>query len=409
MVDGFFVIPQRVPVIFKAKNAFLKWLAEVCDDNAECDILAETGSEVYLLPALARGQTLEDYFKINWEYYWQHLLSSCFIDQEIMPRDANYELFSSWFEIIELRMVFDTVDEPIVKDNGIIYPVNLNDRFEVAQAIHRGNGVGRDDIDNIQRLIDSEFQLSGDDNLTRAKELIYDAVSSTSKHDRVAKANKALELWPDCADAYLILAKDASVTVRQKKVLCKQAVDAAERALGGAEKISKYKNYGRFFERLSTRSYIRAKIELAHCFVDVEAHDKAIDTLNDVLNFQPEDRENTRYFLASLLAKTKKFDELNKLVNKGAYSTECSTYWIFTRLLLFLVKGDEKNAVALKRSALNRNPHVPVFLLHANLPAPKTRIFEEGSEEEAYAYAYDFKDVWDNLDCSVAWLANAPV
>lgn len=404
MVDGFFVIPHRVPVIFKAKNSFLVWLAGVCEDLAEGDILAETGSEVYLLPAMARGETLTDYFKVNWEYYWQHLLSSCFIDQDMMPKDANYQLFLEWFEVVELRMAFDTVDEPLEKDKGIIYPVDLNDRFEVAQAIHLRTGEVRENVNDMKQFIDREFQLSDDDDVSKAKDLIYDAIASTSKHDRVAKANKALSLWPDCADAYLILAKDAAVSSRQRTVLCKQAVDAAERALGGADKMTTYKKYGSFFERLSTRSYIRAKIELAYCFVDIEEYEKAIKTLNDVLEFQPDDRENARYLLASLLAKTNKFDELNKLVNKGTYSSECSTYWVYTRLLLFLIRGEEKNAVGIKRSAINRNQHVPVFLMNTHLSVPRTRIFEEGSEEEAYAYAYDFKDVWGEQDCAVQWL-----
>lgn len=409
MVDGFFVISQRAPVIFKAKTDFLLWLSEVCEDKFEGDILAETGSEVYLLPEMARGETLDDYFKVNWEYFWQHLLSSCFIDQDIMPKNANYDLFKSWFEVVELRVVFDTIDEPLDKDNGVIYKTNMNDRFDVAQAIHQRSGEARDDVDDIQRLIDREFFPSEEDDITKAKDLIYDAIASTSKHDRVAKANKALTLWPDCADAYLVLCKDAAVTSRQRTVLCKQAVEAAERALGGSDKLLNYKKYGRFFERLSTRSYIRAKIELAHCLVTTEDYDKAIKTLEDVLAFQPEDRENARYFLASLLAKTNKFDKLNTLVNKGVYSAECSTYWVFTRLLLAVVRGDNPNAGALKRAAVSRNQHVPVFLMNQHLSKPRTRIFEEGSEDEAYAYAYDFQDAWEAQECSISWLRSVSV
>lgn len=409
MVDGFFVLPERVPVIFKAKTAFLEWLQEICGDESEPNIIAETGSEVYLLPALARGDTLEEYFKVNWEYFWQHLLSSCFIDNDVMPKNADYELFKSWFEVVELRLVFDTVDEIIEKQSGVIYPVDLDDRFEVAQAINMRTGEVRDDVENIQRLIDREFHLSGQDNVTKAKDLIYEASSSTSRHDRVAKANQALSLWGDCADAYIVLANDVAVSMSQKTTLCKQAVEAAERALGGVDKMSTYKKFGSFFERLSTRSYIRAKIELAHCYVSSGNLDKAIGTLEDVLAFQPEDRENSRYFLASLLAKTKRYERLDNLVNKGTYSAECSTYWVYTRLLLHVVRGDENNSNSLKRAAVSRNHHVPVFLMNQHLSAPKTRIFEEGSEEEAYAYAYDFQKVWEEQECSISWLRSVSV
>lgn len=67
----------------------------------------------------------------------------------------------------------------------------------------------------------------------RARTLVAEATESSSDRQARLLARKALKIWPDCADAYLVLGNlesDASAALEQFTL----GVAAAERALGGA-------------------------------------------------------------------------------------------------------------------------------------------------------------------------------
>jgi hypothetical protein len=64
----------------------------------------------------------------------------------------------------------------------------------------------------------------------RAEDLIYQAWEATGPL-RLKLAREALELWPDCADAYVLLSQ-AAPDLEQARGLLEQGVAAGERALG---------------------------------------------------------------------------------------------------------------------------------------------------------------------------------
>jgi len=67
--------------------------------------------------------------------------------------------------------------------------------------------------------------------LEEAEELIYEALKTPGPR-RVQLARKALEISPDCADGYVILAQEAARTPQEALELFEQGVKAGERALG---------------------------------------------------------------------------------------------------------------------------------------------------------------------------------
>ena len=64
----------------------------------------------------------------------------------------------------------------------------------------------------------------------RAEDLIYEAWEAAGPR-RVVLARKALALWPDCADAYELLAQAAS-SLEEARELLERGVVAGERAVG---------------------------------------------------------------------------------------------------------------------------------------------------------------------------------
>ena len=67
-----------------------------------------------------------------------------------------------------------------------------------------------------------------DSPLERAQELMYDAWEASGSR-RVKLARQALEISPDCADAYVLLAEEAR-SLPEAKQLYEQGVSAGERA-----------------------------------------------------------------------------------------------------------------------------------------------------------------------------------
>src|SRR5437016_3796797 len=86
-------------------------------------------------------------------------------------------------------------------------------RKVVGQVTGQGGGIGVDSPEN------------------RAQEILSGAYEERSPHRRQELARQALALWPDCADAYVVLAEQ-SRNEREALSHFEHAVAAGERALG---------------------------------------------------------------------------------------------------------------------------------------------------------------------------------
>ena len=74
---------------------------------------------------------------------------------------------------------------------------------------------------------------SGKPEVYKAQEVIYDAWDEFDPDKRIQLAKKALDISPDCADAYVILAEDQASTHQKALELYQAGVDAGRRALLG--------------------------------------------------------------------------------------------------------------------------------------------------------------------------------
>ena len=95
-----------------------------------------------------------------------------------------------------------------------------------------------------------------------AQEIMYDAWEAPTRQRAVALARKALEVSPDCADAYNLLAEETAETLEEAIELYEKGVEAGERALG---KKAFKEDVGYFWGLLETRPYMRARAGLAQC------------------------------------------------------------------------------------------------------------------------------------------------
>jgi hypothetical protein len=91
--------------------------------------------------------------------------------------------------------------------------------------------------------------------LSRAQDVMYEAFKLRDPAERVERARKALEICPDCADAYVLLAENATNNKEALDLFAK-GVAAGERALG--EEAFR-DNVGHFWGELDTRPYMSAR------------------------------------------------------------------------------------------------------------------------------------------------------
>jgi tetratricopeptide (TPR) repeat protein len=236
--------------------------------------------------------------------------------------------------------------------------------------------------------------------LARAQELVYQACEEPDADRRARLARDALDVCPDCSDAYVLLAEDAR-SRREALELYRQGVAAGERALGPE---TFQRSAGSFWGVLPTRPYMRARLGLAHTLWTAGRRDEAVAHLQEMLRLNPSDNQGVRYTLAGFLLFLDRDDELVGLLDR--YPDEASAAWAYTKALLaFRRQGDTIEARRLLQAARKANRHVPDCLLGRKFPsAEPPGAYRLGDESEALNYVGSFLVSWKSTPGAVAWL-----
>jgi tetratricopeptide (TPR) repeat protein len=240
--------------------------------------------------------------------------------------------------------------------------------------------------------------------LEEAQELIYQALESTGKR-RLELARKALEISPDCADAYVLLAETMR-DPQEARRLYEQGLQAGQRAVG-SEIFEE--GAGHFWGILETRPYMRARLGLAEVLWYLDEREEAIGHLQDMLRLNPSDNQGVRYLLANWLLATSRDAELEKLLSQ--YPDEWSAAWAYTKVLhTFRRRGPGKAADAALREAMEVNPYVPRYLLGVDrLPKQMPGYYSPGDQNEAISYAAEGAEVWLETPKALEWLGKSMV
>src|SRR3954447_20480530 len=164
--------------------------------------------------------------------------------------------------------------------------------------------------------------------LGQALDLVSLAFQEPDPARRADLAKQALELSPDCADAYVLLAEQA-LSHREALGLYEQAVAAGQRAIGPD---AFQEHVGHFWGLLETRPYMRAREGLAHTLWTLGRREEAAAHLQELLRLNPGDNQGVRYTLASWLLNLDRDEDLAGLLEQ--FAEEDSATWAYTRALL---------------------------------------------------------------------------
>lgn len=235
--------------------------------------------------------------------------------------------------------------------------------------------------------------------LDRAQEVMYQAFEAKGAA-RVRLARKALEISPDCADAYVVLAEQAAAPEEARQYY-EQGMAAGERALG---KQAFEEHAGHFWGVIETRPYMRAREGLAQCLWAAGRREEAAGHYRELLRLNPEDNQGARYCLVTLLLDLDRDEDLRRLL--AEYEDDGSAVWAYTRTLLaFRQGGESSQAKQMLAKARKVNKHVPDYLLgHKQLPDEQPPYISPGREDEAANYAGSNRRAWLNTPGAISWL-----
>lgn len=257
-------------------------------------------------------------------------------------------------------------------------------------------------MEGIMHELVGQLQGAGnpDTPLAQAQELMYEAFEAPSEKQRIRLARQALEISPDCADAYVLLAENA-LSRKEALELYEKGVEAGERALGPQ---AFQEDVGHFWGMLETRPYMRARQGLAFALWTSGRRDEAVQHLQDMLRLNPNDNQGLRYTLAGFLFFLDRDDDLVKLLQQ--FPDDGMATWAYTRALLaFRQQGDAPESQKLLKQALKTNKHVPFYLLGEKFPPQEPPgSYSPGDESEALNYIGGFLAAWKSTPGAIDWL-----
>ena len=235
--------------------------------------------------------------------------------------------------------------------------------------------------------------------LTKAQDLMDKAFESHDPKKRVEIARKALEISPDCADAYVMLAEETK-SRRESLELFEKGVAAGERALGPE---AFQEHLGHFWGVMETRPYMRAREGLASLLWEMGRREEAIGHLQDMLRLNPNDNQGVRHTLAGWLLAEGSDEELVRLLEQ--YDEDSAT-WAYTKALVaFRQHGDTVATRKLLKLAKAANQHVPAYVLGQEpFPRERPEYYSLGDRNEAALYVVSALSGWRETPGAIAWL-----
>ncbi|WP_442596296.1 SEC-C metal-binding domain-containing protein [Neobacillus sp. D3-1R] len=234
----------------------------------------------------------------------------------------------------------------------------------------------------------------------QAQDLIYQAFEASGKK-RFDLARQALELDPNMADAYNILAEEVEQPILRLDFY-EKAMKIAEKELGDKKFFKENKGY--FWGLLETRPYMRAKANYA-LTVQSQGYDMiAIKHFKEMLDLNPMDNQGVRYPLFISYLKEKIFGKARELLKRYPEET---TEGLYNELLLELLEnGFTPKASNLLKEALKTNRFVIDYVTgEKKLPAATIQeYYSFGSKEEAVGYAENYLELWKEVSGLKEWV-----
>jgi tetratricopeptide (TPR) repeat protein len=239
-----------------------------------------------------------------------------------------------------------------------------------------------------------------DDPRAQAQEIIWDAWEYQNPKDRIDAAKEALLVYPDCVDAYNILAEN-SLSIDQAMEHYKKGVEAGERDLG---QDFFEEHAGHFWGVMETRPYMRAMQGFAQCCVHIGDKAAAAKFYTKMIELNPHDNQGIRCEVVPLLIELEKFEEATAILDQ--YKDDAFASAAYNRaLLMFREFGESAESQEALAAALKVNGHVPKLLCgKTKMPKRLPDYHGFGDVNEAATYVHEAASAWKKTAGALEWI-----
>ena len=232
---------------------------------------------------------------------------------------------------------------------------------------------------------------------------LMDAAYDSRGRRAVLLARQALEVWPDCVEAYVLLA-DRAVDPEEALGLYAQALAAGERAMDPGV----FQEVGGFWEYGEGLPYMVARLGYAATLLKLDRLGEAVEHFQEMLRLNPQDEQKIREILVHILIALDRDEEAQALLDR--HGEDPSALMSFPRALLrFRREGDSAEAQRCLRHAMKANRFIPGLLLRTSLMPPPTNFYTPGTKEEAAVYLPLSRGTWERTPGALDWLRERTV
>jgi len=254
-------------------------------------------------------------------------------------------------------------------------------------------------IENKEQIQD-EVVIKEDKKLIEANRIANDAWNQKNFNKKVKLAKEALNISNKCAEAYIILSYDNSISKEEQKNLSNKAVEIAKEVIG-EENIDKL--IGKYLDLEMAKPYYSAKYRLGNLLWSINERNEAIQEFTDLLRLCPEDRLLIRGVLLSWLIAEGKDEETQKVLSM--FKDDYLSATKFSKALYLFKLGKLEEAERALRIANASNPFVVNYLTkQKRLPKVQPELKSLGSEEDAIYYVKNAEVAWDAVNGARNWV-----
>lgn len=238
---------------------------------------------------------------------------------------------------------------------------------------------------------------------TEAQRFFFDAweISDDAPEQATELLMCAIELDPTNVDAWLKFIQYLQVDRDEYIQLLRQLVSMGERNLG---EITFTEDKGHFWGLIETRSYMRARQELARSLMKAGRLEESVVEHEAMLELNSNDNQGMRYGLLTLYLALNQPDKAEQLFQQFD-EREFSTVYAWGDILTRFLKQDLPGALNALQNARRQNRHAQAYFLENRKP-PKNLpdAYRPQSKEEAI-FAWDIQKLaWQRHPEAQAWL-----
>ena len=242
------------------------------------------------------------------------------------------------------------------------------------------------------------------DRRSQAQDLAFEGMDTGDPEKSARLCAKALDLDPNCVDAFVHLAQLTFETRAELIEQIRRAVEIGERGLGGAKYFKE--NRGYFWGLLETRPYMRARAFLTELLVEDGQTTEAIGEYEELLKLNPNDNQGLRYPLLGLYLAAGNLHAVRRLFKE--YEDEGSAMFAWGLVLERFLDDDEDGAAAALKEARGVNKHVEKYLTgKKRRPKRLPGYYGFGDENEAVICVDALWTAWKRNPKAVKWLKQA--